>query len=59
VNQELVALIVLILLLLLLGGGGLLAPALHILWILLVIGLILWLLGFFVRSAEGSRWYYW
>jgi hypothetical protein len=54
-----VALIVLILLLLLLGGGGLLAPALHILWILLVIGLILWLLGFFVRSAEGSRWYYW
>ena len=54
-----VALIVLILLLLLLGGGGLLAPALHILWILLVIGLVLWLLGFFVRSAEGSRWYYW
>ena len=54
-----VALIVLILLLLLLGGGGLLAPALHILWILLVIGLILWLLGFLVRSAEGSRWYCW
>ena len=54
-----VALIVLILLVLLLGGGGLLAPALHILWILLVIGLILWLLGFFVRSAEASRWYYW
>lgn len=54
-----VALIVLILLLLLLGGGGLLAPALHILWILLVIGLILWLLGFFVRAAESSRWYYW
>jgi len=46
-------LIVLILLLLLLGGGGLLAPALHILWILLVIGLILWVLGFFIRSAEG------
>jgi hypothetical protein len=36
-----VALIVLVLLLLLLGGGGLLAPALHILWILLVVGLIL------------------
>jgi len=48
-----IALIVLILLLLLLGGGGLLAPALHILWILLVIGLI------FVRAAEGTRWYYW
>lgn len=52
-----VALIVLILLLLLLGGGGLLAPAFHVLWILLVVGLILWVLGFFVRAAEGSRWY--
>lgn len=54
-----VALIVLIVLLLLLGGGGALAPALHILWILLVIGLVLWVLGFFVRAAGGSRWYYW
>ncbi len=54
-----VALIVLILLLLLLGGGGLLSSGLQILWILLVIGLILWVLGFFVRAAEGSRWYYW
>ena len=54
-----VALIVLILLLLLLGGGGLLAPALHILWILLIVGLVLWILGFFIRGAEGSRCYYW
>ncbi len=54
-----VALIVLILLLLLFGGGPLLAPALNILWLVLVVGLILWLLGFFVRAAEGSRWYYW
>ena len=54
-----VALIVLILLLLLLGGGGLVAPALHILWILLVVALILWVIGFFIRSAEGTRWYYW
>ena len=54
-----VALIVLILLLLLLGGGGLLSSGLQILWILLVIGLILWVLGIFVRAAEGSRWYYW
>ena len=54
-----VALIVLILLLLLLGGGGLLSSGLQILWILLVIGLILWVLGFFVRASEGSRWYYW
>jgi hypothetical protein len=56
-----VALIVLVLLLLILGGGGLLAPALHILWILLVVGLILWVLGFFIRGAEGpgGRWYRW
>jgi hypothetical protein len=54
-----VALIVLILLLLLVGGGALVAPALQILWILLVVGLVLWVLGFFVRAAEGSRWYYW
>jgi hypothetical protein len=55
-----VAVIVLILLLLLLGGGGLLGGgALNFLWILLVVGLILWVLGFFVRAAEGSRWYYW
>ena len=54
-----VAVIVLILLLVLLGGGGLLLPALHILWILLVIALFLWLLGFLVRAAGGSRWYYW
>ena len=54
-----VALIVLILLLLLRGGGGLLASVLHILWILHVFGLILWVIGFFIRAAEGSRWYYW
>ena len=54
-----VAVIVLILLLLLLGGGGLLGSALHFLWILLVIGLILWILGFFVRGSGGGRWYYW
>lgn len=53
-----VALIVLLLLLVLLGGGGFL-PALHILWMLLVIGLILWVLGFFIRGADGNRWYYW
>ena len=55
-----VAVIVLILLLLLLGGGGLLSSGLHILWILLVIGLILWVIGFFIRGAEGGgRWYGW
>ena len=54
-----VTLIVLVLLLLLLGGGGLLSAGLHVLWLLLIIGLILWALGFIFRAAEGSRWYYW
>jgi hypothetical protein len=57
--NHVVALIVLLLLLLLLGGGGLLSASLHVLWLLLVIGLILWMIGFFVSAAEGSRWYYW
>lgn len=56
----LVALIVLVLLLLIFGGGGLLSSALNFLWIILIIGLILWVLGFFLRSAEGGgRWYRW
>lgn len=55
----LVALIVLILLLLLFGGGGLLNASLHILWIILLIGLILWALGFLFRGAGGGRWYRW
>lgn len=54
-----VALVVLILLLLLLGGGGFLSASLHILWILLIIGLILWALGFLLRGSGGGRWYNW
>ena len=55
----LIPIIVLILLLLLFGGGAL-AGGLQILWLLLVIGLVLWVLGFFIRAAEGGgRWYYW
>ena len=59
VNHTVVAIIVLVLLLLLLGGGGLLSAGLHVLWWLLIIGLILWVLGFFIRAGEGGRWYYW
>ena len=59
-KEEMVAaLIVLVLLLLLFGGGGLLSASMHILWIILVIGLILWLLGFFMRGSSGGRWYRW
>jgi len=55
----LVALIDLVVLLLLLGGGGLLSASMHILWILLLIGLVLWLLGFVFRGSSGGRWYRW
>lgn len=51
------ALIALVLILLLFGGGGLVMNAL---WYILVIALVLWLIGFFARGAEGGgRWYRW
>jgi len=53
------AIVVLLLLLLLFGGGGL-ATGLNILYYALIIGLILWALGFVLRAAEGGgRWYNW
>jgi hypothetical protein len=51
-----------LLLALVLGGVGF---ALHALWIAAGVVLVLWLLGFVVRSAEGvggrarARWYRW
>jgi hypothetical protein len=53
----LVALIVLALILVLLGGGGF---AMNVLWYVLIAALVLWALGFLLRSAEGGgRWYRW
>jgi hypothetical protein len=49
--------VVLVLLLALLLGG--LGFAMHVLWIVALIALALWLLGFLVRGGEGARWYYW
>jgi hypothetical protein len=57
--QMVAALIVLVLLLLIFGGGGLLSSSLQILWIVLLIGLILWALGFVFRGSSGGRWYRW
>jgi hypothetical protein len=51
------ALVVLLLILAVFGGLGFAA---HILWIVLLVALALWVLGFFVRAAEsGGRrsWY--
>ncbi len=51
------ALVVLLLILVLFGGGGF---VLNWLWYILIAALILWLIGFFIRSAEGGgRWYNW
>jgi hypothetical protein len=52
-----VALIALLLILAILGGGGF---AMNVLWYVLIAALVLWLLGFVLRSAEGGgRWYRW
>ena len=54
----LVALIVLLLILALFGGLGFAA---HFLWFVLIAAFLLWLVGFFVGTAEGGRrgWYRW
>ena len=55
-----VALIALLLILAIFGGLGF---AVHLLWIVLVVAIVLWLLGFFIGGAENAmgggrrRWY--
>jgi hypothetical protein len=53
-----VALIVLLLILALFGGLGFAA---HVLWIVLLVAVALWVLGFFIGGAEAGivrrRWY--
>ena len=49
--------LLILLLILILGGIGIWAAKL-LLWIALIL-LVLWLIGFFVRGAEGARWYRW
>jgi hypothetical protein len=52
-----VGVVLLVLLLaLVLGGLGFLV---HFLWWIALVVLAVWLVGFFVRSVEGSRWYRW
>jgi hypothetical protein len=54
----LIAILVLIAIVLLLGGGGVF---LHWLWIAALVALAIWVIGFFLRAAEGGgrRWYRW
>ena len=49
--------LVILLLILILGGIGL-AVAKFLLWIARI-ALAIWVIGFFVRGAEGARWYRW
>jgi hypothetical protein len=49
------ALLLFLLLTLLLFGAGV---ALHLLWWIAVIALVIWLIGFAMRPA-GGRWYRW
>jgi hypothetical protein len=54
------AIILLVLLLALILGG--LGFAVHILWWIALVVLVLWLLGFLIRVGEGTprrRWYRW
>jgi hypothetical protein len=50
-------LILLVLILAILLGG--LGFALHALWWIAGIVLLIWLIGFVVRVGEGGRWYRW
>jgi len=50
-------LLLVLLLALILGGLGF---AVHVLWWVALIVLAIWLIGFFMRSADsGARWYRW
>jgi len=47
-------LLLVLLLALILGGLGF---AVHVLWWVALVVLAIWVIGFFFRGAEGSRWY--
>jgi hypothetical protein len=58
-NQLMALILVVLLLALLLGGLGF---AVHVLWWIALIVLVVWLLGFLIRMGEGGsrgRWYRW
>jgi hypothetical protein len=59
-GNQLMGIILLVLLLALILGG--LGFAIHILWWIALIVLVIWLIGFVVRMGEGGsrgRWYRW
>ena len=52
------AIVVALILVAILFGAGF---AVHVLWWIAIIALVLWLLGFLMRGSGGGgrRWYYW
>ncbi|HEX6538944.1 MAG TPA: hydrophobic protein [Candidatus Dormibacteraeota bacterium] len=50
-----IALLLFLILIAILFGAGV---ALHALWWIAIIALVLWVIGFFARP-RGGRWYYW
>jgi hypothetical protein len=58
-NQHMGIILLVLLLALILGGLGF---AIHVLWWIALIVLVIWLIGFVVRVGEGGsrgRWYRW
>ncbi|WP_037569088.1 hypothetical protein [Phaeacidiphilus oryzae] len=49
-------LLLVLLLALILGGVGF---AVHLLWWVALIVLVVWVVGFFARGSGGGRWYRW
>jgi hypothetical protein len=53
------ALLLVLLIIIVFAALGLLASAVKfLLWVAIILALV-WLIGFFVRGAEGARWYRW
>jgi len=53
----LAALLIVLLLIFVLFGLGAFAVK-FLLWVAIILAIV-WLIGFFVRGAEGARWYRW
>jgi hypothetical protein len=57
IEEFAMGIVLLVLLLALIFGG--VGFAVHALWIVAAVLLVLWLIGFVVRSGESARWYRW
>lgn len=51
-----IALLLVLLLVLIFAGAGF---AVHVLWWVAVVALVIWLAGFLFRGGDSARWYRW